>query len=134
MDGADFFLSLFASTQGLESGLIYTCSLRVKDAEGRVRVASDPVWVEPGYPKLLKDTSGGTREEKKCARGVSFGLAEGPGGRGIFVKDGCQGVFLLPGDLGLLCRSTDASYVECYPPGASGGASEGGSAAASVDR
>jgi len=24
---------------------------------------------------------------------------------------------LLAGDLGLVCRSTDASYVECYLPG-----------------
>jgi len=99
-----------AVLEGLETGLIYSCALRVRDGSGNVQVASESVWVEPGYPKLLKDTSRG----EKCAGEGHFGLIRGGG---LFVRDGCEGVFLLPGDLGLVCRSTDASYVECYLPG-----------------
>merc|ERR1712176_272730 len=99
---------------GLEHGMIYSCSLRVRDDQGQYKVASrNELFVEPGYPKLLKDTSEGG--ENKCSDGQNFGLVNSTT---LFVRNGCQGVFLLPGDYGLMCQSSGSSYVECYLPAA----------------
>jgi hypothetical protein len=110
---------------GLETGMIYSCSLqvRVRGEEAEYRVASkESVFVDPGYPKLLKDTSEGGGN--KCIDSDSdgqqnFGLLNSTA---LFVRNGCQGVFLLPGDYGMICQSSGSSYVECYLPGSGEGA------------
>ena len=103
-----------ALLKGLSGGLIYSCSLRVRDGVGDIAAASNEVYVEPGYPKLLKDMS---KNKMECEDGKNYHLIER--GRGIAVRNGCEGVFLLPGDLAIMCASTSESYVECAS--ASGG-------------
>jgi len=106
--------------EGLEDGLVYTCSLRAKSGEtGELKVQSQEVYVEPGFPKVLRETG-------DCSSGDDFGLVNQTT---MFAKDGCGGAFLLPGKgrgapaMGLMCSSKEGQRTECYLPqrGGNGG-------------
>ena len=103
---------------GLETGLVYSCNLAAnptttaEDGEGRVQ--SRGVYIEPGFPKVLRDTSEGGA---KCVTGRTVGMVNQTA---IFVEGGCSGVFLLPGRdrrapaMGLMCSSAEGTRTECY--------------------
>ena len=74
--------------------------MQTKDTNGTYRVSSKPVYV--GHPKVLKS--------KNCKHG-NYGMVNSTT---LFVREGCGGVFLLPGGAGLMCKSTEGSYVECH--------------------
>uniref|UniRef100_A0A7S2WYD3 Uncharacterized protein n=2 Tax=Chloropicon primus TaxID=1764295 RepID=A0A7S2WYD3_9CHLO len=111
-----------AVLKGLESGRVYTCALTLPSASppssssSRGEVQSRGVYLEPGFPKVLKDTSPGGAA---CVTGRTAGLVNATA---MYVEDGCEGVFLMPGRsrrspaLGLMCSSAEGTRTECYLP------------------